>query len=230
MSSISNNLVGDNPQVPGVYTAHYTPDQLIADSRNLVSEPILVVGGPYKRGQVLGQRSVYPIAGFAQATNTGNGTVGALSTTKASEVGDYKLTATSDTVFTLVDPEGNALGNVTVGTPYAGEIGVTVTAGATPFVVGDAFVLSVSDATGVFVASVKTATDGSADPVAILADDVTVNGTVSAGGYVSGEFNSAALTYDASWNPALLFAALRKVALFTKSSVTAAAPSNNSAP
>lgn len=230
MSSISSNYLGDNAQVPGAYSAHYTPDQLIIDPRTLVSEPILLGAGTYKRGAVLGLQSAYPIAAAAGATNTGNGTAGALTTSLTSQIGDYVLTATSDTVFALVDPQGNALGDVTVGTAFAGEIGVTVTAGTTAFVAGDTFTLTVSDAVGVFVACVKTATDGSADPVAILSDDVTATSTVSAGAYVAGEFNGASLSYDSGWNPALLFASLRKVGIHAKASVSAAPPSNNSAP
>jgi hypothetical protein len=230
MPPISSNLLGDNAQVPGAYSAHYTPDQLIADSRTLVSDPILLGAGTYKRGAVLGQQTVYPIIGAVGPANTGNGVLSALSTTKTSQIGVYTLTATDATDFALVDPQSNALGHVTVGTPFAGEIGLTLTAGATAFVAGDSFTLSVADAVGVFVSCVKTAVDGSADPVAILADDVTATSVVSTGAYVAGEFNAAALTYDAGWNPALLFAGLRKVGIHAKASVTASAPLNNSAP
>ncbi len=222
--------VYDNPQVPASFSLHYTPDQLIVDSRTLVSEPILLVAGTYKRGTVLGMQSAYPMVVAAGAANTGNGALGALSTSATTELGVYTLTATDAAGFALVDPEGNALGHITVGTAFVGEINLTVTAGSAAFVAGDTFTVTVSDATGLYVPCVRTATDGSQDPVAILADDVTAPTTVAAGAYVAGEFNAAALTRDASWNPALLYAAMRKVGLHAKASVTGSAPVNNSAP
>ena len=230
MSTISGNVLGDNAQVPGVYSAHYTPDQLIVDSRTLVSEPIILGAGTYKRGAVLGQQTAYPITAAAGSTNTGNGSIGVLSTNQASQLGTYTLTAISATEFALVNPLGITVGDATVGTAFAGEIGFTLTAGATAFVAGDSFTLTVSDAVGVFVLCVKTATDGSASPVAILADDVTATSSVTAGAYVAGEFSAASLTYDSGWNPALLFAGLRAVGIHAKASLTASPPSNNSAP
>jgi hypothetical protein len=222
--------VSDNAQVPGVSAFMYRPDQLIADSRNLVSQPILLPAGTYKRGTVLGLQSVNDLVTLAAPTNVGNGTLGSLSTASLN-TGVYTLTATDATHFAVVNPEGVALGNAVAGTPFvSAEISLTITAGTTPFSAGDLFTVTAYDATGLYVPCVRTASDGSQDPSAILADDVTTSVTVTAGAYVAGEFNLNALTYDASWTPALLTAALRKYALYAKGSISAAAPLNNSAP
>jgi len=228
--SLNPVVMGDNAQRPGVSASIYRPDQLIADSRNLVSQPVLLAAGTYKRGQVLGLQSVNSLEAVAAATNAGNGTIGALSTVSAN-TGAYTVTATSATDFAVVSPEGVALGVATVGTAFtSAEIGLTLTAGATAFAAGDLFTVTAFDATGIYAPSVRTATDGSQDPSAIMADDLTLSVPGTAGAYVAGEFNLNALTYDASWSPALLTAALRKYGLYAKSSISAAAPLNNSAP
>ena len=226
------STIGDNPQQPGIQAQVYVPDQLIVDAKNLVSQPIVLGAGNLKRGAVLGQLNVNPIQAAAKAGNTGNGTIGALSVAGAPDTGIYTATATSPTVFAVVDPEGNALGNATAGTPFtSGEINFTITAGGTAFAVGDGFNITVSDAVGTYILSVKTASDGSQTPVAILADDADATaGPVTTGGYVAGEFNAHSLSYDASWTLANLVSAARLVGLHIKATVSAASPANNTAP
>lgn len=230
--SLTPSSIGDNPQQPGIQAQVYVPDQLIADARNLVSQPIILGAGTLKRGTVLGQQTANPIVAAAVAGNTGNGTIGTLSVGSAPLVGTYTLTATDATHFAVVDPEGNSLGSATAGSAFTSTgINFTITAGATPFVAGDAFTVSVYDAVGVYIESVKTASDGSQTPVAILADDADASvGPVSTGAYVAGEFNLGALIYDASWTPATLTSALRPYGIFAKSSISAASPANNTAP
>jgi hypothetical protein len=80
-------------------------------------------------------------------------------------------------------------------------------------------------ATGKYIESVATATDGSQTALAVLADDVDATAAdVLSGAYLSGEFNSNALTFDASWTLATLTAAARPLAIFVKT--VAAALSN----
>lgn len=229
--SLTPSFIGDNPQQPGIQAQVYTPDQLIADARNLVSQPIILGAGALKRGTVLGQTTPNPIEATA-GTNTGNGTIGSLNLTTNYLVGTYNALATSATVFAVTDPEGNSLGNATVGTAFsAGGIAFTLTAGGTAFAAGDSFAIAVSDAVGVYIKCVKTASDGSQTPVAILADDADASaGPVTTGGYLAGEFNAAALIADASWTIPNLVSALRPYGIFAKSSVSATPPSNNSAP
>lgn len=222
------STIGDNPQQPGVYAEAFIPDQLIAGNLKLVTQPITIAQGPQPlpRGTVLGQQSNASVESAAGA-NTGNGTIGALAAGAGVETGTYTLTATGATTFTVATPEGVDLANATVGTAYAnGGIGFTITAGSTAFVAGDRFTLTVLNSVGTFIPCVKTATDGSQTPVAILVDyaDPT-SGPVQTGGYVMGEFNARAITYDSSWTPEQLTTALRPYGIFLKGSISAADPS-----
>lgn len=224
--TLTVNTIGDNPQQPGIYAETYVPDQLIAGNLKIVSQPAVLNAGKLPRGSVLGQVSSSSVVS-SHGTNTGNGTVGTLSTGAGSKVGAYALAATSATVFSVTDPEGNALPNATVGTAYSQQgINFTLTAGGTAFVAGDSFTLTVEDAVGTYILSVKTASDGSQTPSAILADDAdATGGPVTVGVYVMAEVNARALNYDASWTIPTLTAALRPNTIFVKSSVSAADPS-----
>jgi hypothetical protein len=223
--TLSVSSIGDNPQQPGIWAETYIPDQLIAGNLKLVTQPIVIAAGTLQRGTVLGQQTSFSVVS-AKGTNVGNGTVGSLSATTAALIGHYDLVATSATSFSVTDPEGNALPAATVGTAYSNEgLGFTLTAGGAVFSAGDSFTLEVVDSIGNFIESVKTASDGSQVPVAILADYADASaGPVSTGAYVMGEFNANAVIYDASWSIQLLTTALRPYSIFLKSVVSAADP------
>lgn len=225
--ALIRNTYGDNPQQPAIFAEQYVPDQLIAGHLNLVTQPILVGGAQIlPRGTVLGQVTSLSNAVSAAGTNTGNGTVGSITTGNGVKQGAYALVATSATTFSVTDPTGAALPNATAGTAYSNSgIGFTITAGGTAFVAGDSFTLNVMDAIGTFILSVKGASDGSQNPAAILVDytDPT-SGAVTAGAYLMGEFNINAINYDSSWTPQGLAAALRPLSIFLKGSVVAADP------
>ena len=222
----STTLYGDNKFAPGVSHERYVPDQLVIVPG--VTQPILVNAGVLKRGTVLGEISAQGIEAAPPAGNTGNGTIGAVARSAGSKEGAYVLTATDATHFSVVDPEGAQLPAATVGQAYNQQgVQFTITAGATAFVVGDKFTLNSADATGQYIACVKTAADGSQVPKAILVDDVDAStGPVTAGAYLTGEYNARAVLYDASWTVALLRDALRPFAIFLKASVSAAEPLN----
>ena len=214
--SLTPTEIRDNPQQPGVQAQVYIPDQLIADARNLVTQPILLGAGVLKRGTVLGQQSVNPVQVVTGSSNTGNGTVGTVAAGSAVETGGYVLLATSATVFKVTNPEGTVLGNATVGTA---------------FVATDTFTINVFDAVGTYIQCVRTASDGSQTPVAILVDDADATaGPVTAGAYLAGEFNASKLIFSSTWALAALVSAMRPYGLFAKSSISSASPSNNSAP
>lgn len=79
-------------------------------------------------------------------------------------------------------------------------------------------VLGQITASGKYKVSVSSASDGSQVPAAILADVAdTTAGDAAGGGYLTGEFNSNALTYDASFaTVAALQAAARANDIFVK--------------
>lgn len=83
-------------------------------------------------------------------------------------------------------------------------------------------VLGMVTATSQYALSVKTATDGSETPVAILVDDVDTTTVAQQGGvYLMGEFNQNKLIIDASWTLANLKIALRPFGIFLRDSVQA---------
>lgn len=221
--TLSVTTFGDNPQQPGIFAETYVPDQLIAGALKLVTQPIVLASGSQlPRGTVLGQQASYSVQSAA-GTNTGTGTIGTISAVAGAQIGAYKLVATSATNWTVTNPEGTALAAATTGTAYnAGGIAFTITAGSPVFAAGDSFTLNVINSIGNFIESVKTASDGSQNPCAILADyaDAT-SGPVRTGAYVMGEFNVNAIVYDTSWTPELLVTALRPYSIFLKSVVSA---------
>lgn len=223
--SLSVIGIGENSQQPSIYAETFIPDQLIAGNLKLVSQPIQLMSGNLARGAVLGQQTNNSID-ITPGTNTGNGTVGSTSLGSTETFGVFKLTATGATTFTVTDPEGNALPNATVGTPYANaEINFTITAGATAFVAGDSFTLNALEATGNYILSVKTAVDGSQTPVGILAMPTNASGGPQlAAAYLMGEFNQNAISFDPSWTLPQLQAALRPYGIFLKSTVSATDP------
>jgi hypothetical protein len=92
---------------------------------------------------------------------------------------------------------------------------VTIASGAGVLARGT--VLGVVTASGKYIKSASAAADGSQTPVAILADNVDATSADQiAGVYLSGEFNSAALTLGAGWTVATVKAALRSVAIWVK--------------
>ena len=230
--SLTPTEIHDNPQRPGVQAQVYSPDQLISDARSLVTQPVLLASGDLKRGTVLGQQTENPVQVVSGAGNTGDGVIGSITLGPAIKTGGYQLTATAVTKFNVTSPTGDVLGVATVGTPFAhAEITLTITAGGVAFKATDSFTLNVFDAVGTYVECVRTATDGSQFPLAILVDDAdATSGPVTAGAYLSGEFNAARLIYGATWSLPALVSAMRPYGLFAKSSISAASPSNNSAP
>ena len=83
-------------------------------------------------------------------------------------------------------------------------------------------VLGMVTATGKYTLSVKTATDGSETPVAILVDNVDASTADQNGGlYLMGEFNQSRIIFDNSWAIPALKTALRPLAIFLKDSTQA---------
>ena len=203
--TLTVTTVSNNPATPGIMAETYTPDQGVAGAAHLATQVITLAAGNLGRLTVLGQQTGNSVEVAAGSTNVGSGTVTAVSATSDAEIGAYLLTATGATTFAVsypeaATPEGEpaALPNATVGTAYnSGGIAFTITAGGTAFAAGDKFSLTTVDSVGNFIESVKTASDGSQTPCAILADAANAtNGPVTTGAYVMGEFNVNALTFD----------------------------------
>ncbi|HDR9227810.1 TPA: head decoration protein [Burkholderia vietnamiensis] len=123
----------------------------LANGHQSIDQGILTGGAKVLAGAVLGLiTSALTAVAAAIGTNTGNGTVGAVTPQAASAtmIGVYNVLMTSATAFTVTAPDGQtAVG--AVGTPFSGlGVGFTITAGGTPFAANDSFTLTTTNAPG----------------------------------------------------------------------------------
>ena len=162
----------------------------------------------------------------AGTANTGAETIGTLSAGPATKAGNYLITLTSATAFNVSDPNGVALPAGTVGTAYVNpQINFTITTGS-GIAAGDQFEIAAAPGGGTYVPSVASATDGSENPLAVLADWVNASGgTVVGPIYLMGEFNINAMTFGNGISVNAAKAALRPLGIFLKTVQTAADPS-----
>ena len=226
--TLTVNSVGDLPQQPMLYAETYVPDQLIAGNLKLVTQAITLLAGTLPRGSVLGMQDGTPTV--TANLVAGNGTCTSVSGGGSVQPGVYTLRATSANNFTVAAPDGLAMPDATVGTPYvSADLNFTLTAGGNAFAAGDEFIIDV-EPTG-YVLCKRTAQDGSQIPAAILVDYADASGgAVTTGGYVMGEFNVNALNVDPSWgaNAAAwgppLTNMFRNTGIFLKSPLTATDP------
>jgi len=143
-------------------------------SRSL--ENITVMDGQnLKAGDVLGLVATGAATSAAKAGgNTGTGTMGAVTVGAAAKVGAYVLTITAAAAnagtFSVVDPDGVALASGTVAVAYSqGGLSFTLADGATDFIVGDGFVITVASVPGKHAIYNNAATNGTQAAVGILA-------------------------------------------------------------
>jgi hypothetical protein len=92
----------------------------------------------------------------ADGGNTGNGTAGAVTAGSEAKAGNYIVTCTDATVsgseiFEVIDPDGERLEDLTVGVAYSNNhFGVTISDGATDFVVGDFWTIAIANTGGLW--------------------------------------------------------------------------------
>src|ERR1019366_2550599 len=197
--------------VPYIGSELFVPDQLVIGGTNTVvtDTGTLHGGAALVRGTVIGQ-SKFGAVTATLVTGTGAETIGSMSTGVNAKQGAYLVTVTTTSQtspFSVKNPEGEMLG------PGAGG---TVTA-------ADYFTVTVPETLApLYIAAIKTAVDGSQDPIGILICDSDPSaGDVVAGIYVAGEFNANALIFDASFTALEIKTLLRKSGMFVKA-VTAA--------
>jgi hypothetical protein len=136
----------------------------------------------FKVGAVLGKFVASPTGtAAAVAGNTGNGTMGAVTVTsnKNLQLGVYNLTivkaAANAGDFVVTDTAGDVVGNGTVAVAFSqAGIAFTLADGATDFVVGDAFTITIAG-TEKYKLVEATATDGSEIASAVYIADVNGN-------------------------------------------------------
>lgn len=139
---------------------------------------ILAASQDIKAGQILAEVTVATdttVTFTADAGNTGNGVLTLANPTfdKSARAGDYRVVAiegaTNAGKFRVEDPTGVEIGTATVGQAFAKGVRFTIADGATDFVAGDGFTISVVKGKGgtQFVAFDPAATDGAQKPAAL---------------------------------------------------------------
>lgn len=169
----------------------------------LTKQATIASGATLQPGAVLGRVAGAVSAPAALGTNTGNGTFAATPTAAAGiQEGDYKLLiiepAANGGVFALFAPDGQLVGKGAVGAAYTGgHLAFTLNDGATDFVAGDGFIITVARGT-LWRLAATAATDGSNVPRAILATPAeAAAANKDAAIYIAGVFNRAGLTFGA---------------------------------
>jgi hypothetical protein len=174
--------------------SYYPGDWLKYEAPNLFSrEEITILAGsgatrPLTSGMVLAKVTKGAATGAAVAGNTGNGTITAAPTVgAAAKVGVYRLVciepATNVGKFTVEDPDGINIGVATVAVEFTTHLTFTIADGATDFVSGDAFTITVAAGSEKWVQYSDTGgATGLATPAGLLLLDVTAaDGTDATG-------------------------------------------------
>lgn len=142
-----------------------------------VTKPITVLTGQtLLKGTVMAKVAEGAVS-ETHAGNTGNGVMGAMTRGKNAKVGVYALlitaAATNAGTFELRDPDDISVGRGTVGVAFtSSHLNFTLADGATDFVVGDKFLITVAAGSLKYVAVDSTRVDGGEDPLGVLPEDV----------------------------------------------------------
>lgn len=208
-------------------TSSPSPDRLLGGEFPRETQEITVASGEnLTAGAVIGRITVGTAAAAAAAGNTGNGTMGAVTTGADAKPGVYKVVIVEPGAnvgtFIVEDPDGVIVGRGTVAVAFAGPVNFTLADGATDFVAGDTFNITVAAGSGQWRRSVAAATDGSQRPLAILVGSVdATSGAKKASAYRTGEFNTAALNFGAGHSVSTVRAPLEAVQIYLSTSIPA---------
>ncbi len=202
-------------------------DHLRAGEFPALTEDItLAAGQNLAAGAVLGQVTVGAVTGAAAAGNTGNGTIGTLSAGAGAKPGVYRVVCvepiTNLGTFLVEDPDGVNVGRAFAGTAFVGPVNFTIADGATDFVAGDSFNVTVAAGTGQYRLAVAAATDGSATPKRILARATDASAAAKkCPVYMTGEFARNQLVFGAGHSATTVEAALRAENIYLRDVVAA---------
>lgn len=168
----------ENPR-PGGFLASQAHGTRAIDKLTIAANQVL------KAGAVLGQVTTgSSAAAAADAGNTGDGAMGAITVSAGAKPGDYRLhiiaAATDAGTFMLTDPDGLTVGIGTVAVAFsAGGLAFTLADGAADFVAGDAITITVAAGSGEYVAHDPANTDGSGNAVAVLFAGIDTTGAAA---------------------------------------------------
>jgi hypothetical protein len=148
---------------------------------NYVFDAVTVVSGTVAsvQGQLMGKIT---LAGATETHvgNTGNGAMTLDVTTPVlanAQVGVYTVKCTVATTnsgtFRVFDPAGRVLGDVVVAATFSDQIKFVIADGATDFIVGDTFLVTVAAGSGKWTQVTPAAVDGSAVCAGVLVTPFT---------------------------------------------------------
>jgi len=197
----------------------YAPDKLLAgDPDMLLTRSVTIPSGTAAllRGALLGKIT---LAGASEthAGNTGNGvmTLDATNPVRAgAKQGVYKATlitaAANGGTFRVEDPDGAVLGDVAVGATFDDDIKFVIADGATDFIVGDTFLITIAAGSGKYILSLAAAIDGSQVPDAVLMEDCDASAAEKiTQAHFRGDFNVTAITFGTGHTAASVREVLR---------------------
>jgi hypothetical protein len=146
---------------------------IVTESDGSLSRDTITVlsGQTLQAGHVLGQVTVGTASAAPASGNTGNGVISGVAAGTTAEPGVYIAEciehATNSGTFQVTDPTGIIVGDVVVGAAFAGPVHFTIADGATDFVAGDRFLITVAAGSGKYKEYNPANTDGSETAVAI---------------------------------------------------------------
>jgi hypothetical protein len=167
--------------MPDSYTeGRHAGEFLYSEASGVRSRENVVVqlgSGVLSAGAVLGRVTVGAITAAAQAGNTGNGTISAVTAAAGIKPGAYAVTFIEPIsnlgTYVLEDPIGITIGRGFVGTAFSsGHLSFTISDGATDFVAGDRFNITVAAGNGQYRPFDPANTDGSSVAAGILYDNL----------------------------------------------------------
>lgn len=137
----------------------------------------VLTGENLKAGAVIGKATLGTASAAADAGNTGDGAMGAITVGVGAKLGAYRLTliepAANAGAFIVEDPDGVNVGQGDVAAAFSGGgLSFTLADGATDFAAGDAFTITVAAGTGKWREYDPANVDGSGVAAGILYDDV----------------------------------------------------------
>ena len=174
-------------------------DTNVSEVRNVLlggwvtaKENIIAAGQTLLKGTVLSEiKSAAEAA--ADAGNTGDGAMGAISVGPLVKKGIYQLIC-NGAGFNVISPEGDSCGVAVPGEAFSSrELNLTITAGGTAFVAGDFFTIQVAG-TGKHKMVSAAGADGTGTAEQVLMLDVdAAEADVPSKGWESGEFDAGLL-------------------------------------
>lgn len=210
-------FVGMAAAVEGNYLSDLVLDEEDIDrSRDAVT---VLSGQNLAIGTVLGKILIGALT-ETHVGNTGNGVMTIDATTPAlanCQAGVYSAKCTAAAAnggtFEVFDPKGNSLGEVAVGATFADQIKFVVADGATDFIVGDTFLVTVAAGSGKVKILAPAALDGTQDAFGALIADVDASSADKAGAAIVREavLKDAGLVWPAGITAGEKTAALAKL-------------------